>query len=124
MVVNIKHSTLAVLALVSLAATSCGLSYYRLSLVDGIDFPDWNVSKIVKKKTTGDEVVRLFGQPLSKYELLDNVEMWGYSYTTRFELKENGLLTDEAQFREYHKALYIRLENGIVTDFNYEPWGR
>ena len=114
-----KFLATSVVALALLAFAGCTLSYKRSTFDDGFYFPSENVSKIVKGKTTGDEIVQLFGGPLSKNDILENTEQWRYTYTTGVEVKESGLLTDEERSTRRHKTLVILLKNGIVTDFTY-----
>ena len=47
----------------------------------GKDFESSKVSQIVKGKTTGDEIVVLFGTP-STEQAAENGETWVYSYAT------------------------------------------
>lgn len=95
------------------------MAYHRKTFDDGFDFPSENVNKIIKGKTTGDEIIKMFGGPLEKDEILENVEQWRYFYLTGVEIKENGLLTDEEQSTRWHKMLVILLKDGVVTDFTY-----
>lgn len=119
MVANMKHLTLSVVAFALLTIAGCALAYHRSTFNDGFDFPSENVNKIIKGKTTGDEIIQMFGGPLAKNEVSENEEQWKYSYSTGIEIKESGFLTDEEQSTSQHKALFILIKNGIVTDFTY-----
>jgi hypothetical protein len=117
--VNTKHLTLSVIAFVPLAVVGCALSYHRSDDNDGFDFSSGNVNKIIKGKTTANELIQLFGGPLSKSEVSENEEEWKYSYSTSIKIEEKYFLTDEVQSTGHHKTLDILLKNGTVTSFTY-----
>ena len=118
-VANMKFATLSVVTVVMLAIAGCSLAYQRKTFNDGFDFPDENVDLIVKGKTTGDEIIEMFGGPLQKSAVSENEEHWRYFYSAGLEIKESGFLTDEMQSSRRHKTLVIVLKHGIVTDFTY-----
>jgi outer membrane protein assembly factor BamE (lipoprotein component of BamABCDE complex) len=118
-VVNMKLATLSVVAFVMLAMAGCSLGYHRKTFNDGFDFPNENVDLIVNGKTTGDEIIEMFGGPLQKIEVSESEEHWRYFYSTGFEIKESGFLTDETQSSRWHKTLVIVLKHGVVTNFTY-----
>lgn len=119
MVVNMKHLTFPVVAFISLAVVGCALAFHHTTYNDGFDFPSENVNKIMKGKTTGDELIQMFGGPLEKFEVSENEEEWKYSYSTGTEIVEHGFLTDKEQSTSQHKTLDILLKNGTVTDFTF-----
>ena len=86
---------------------------------DGFDFPSENVSKIVTGKTTGKELIQLFGGPYEKYEISEDEEQWVYFYSTGTKFVIKSLLTDRDQSTGRHKALSVRLKNGTITSFSY-----
>ena len=114
-----KHLTLSFIAFILLAVAGCTLAYHRKTFDDGFDFPGENVSKIIKGKTTGDEIIQMFGGPLAKTEIPENKEQWRYFYTTGVEIKESSFLTDEEHSTRRQKTLVILLRNGIVIDYIY-----
>jgi hypothetical protein len=114
-----KLTTISVVAIVMLAIAGCSLSYHRKTFNDGFDFPSEYVGEIVKGKTTGDEIISMFGGPLQKNDISDNEEQWRYYYMTGIEINENGFLTDEQHSSRWSKTLVIVLKNGIVTNFIY-----
>jgi hypothetical protein len=77
------------------------------------------VNKIIRGKTTGDELIQMFGGPLAKIEVSENEEEWKYSCSTGTQIVVKGFLTDQEQSTGQHKMLDIMLKNGIVTDFTY-----
>jgi len=118
-VLNMKFATLSVVAVVMLAVAGCSLAYHRKTFNDGFDFPSENVGLIVKGKTTGDEIIEMFGGPLQKSDISEDAEQWRYFYSTGIEIKESVFLTDETQSSRWHKTLVIVLKHGIVTNFIY-----
>jgi hypothetical protein len=114
-----KHITSYVVAFVVLSVVGCSLSYQRKTFDEGFYFFSENVNKIILGKTTGDEIIDLFGGPLAKIEIMQNEEQWRYYYSTGIEIRESGFLTDEVQSTRWHKTLVIRFKNGIVTGFIY-----
>jgi outer membrane protein assembly factor BamE (lipoprotein component of BamABCDE complex) len=118
-VTNMKLIKTSVVSFALLAIAGCTLAYHRSTITGGFDFPGGNVSMIVKGKTTGDEIIQMFGGPLSKNDILENEEQWRYSYSTGIEIRESGFLTDEEHSTHWHKTLVILFKNGIVTDFTY-----
>jgi hypothetical protein len=117
--VNMKHSTLSVVAFVLLVLAGCTFGFHRSSHNDGFDFPSENVSRIIIGKTTDDELIQMFGGPLAKYEVSENEERWKYSYSTGTEIEEQVFLTDTVQSTSHQKTLDILLKNGTVTNFTY-----
>jgi hypothetical protein len=118
-VVNMKYLKLSVTAVILLAVIGCTFSFRHSTDNDGFDFPSENVNKIIKGKTTGNEIIQMFGGPLSKLEVSKNEEQWIYSFSNRTKFSVEGLLTDKAELTGHHKALYILLKNGTVTNFTY-----
>jgi hypothetical protein len=120
---NLKRTTifamLPVTAFVLLEVAGCSLAYHRKTFNDGFDFPSENVDLIVKGKTTGDEIIEMFGGPLQKKDISENQEQWRYFYSTGIEIKESGFLTVEEHSARWHKTLVIVFKNGIVTNFIY-----
>jgi hypothetical protein len=124
---NMKYLALPVVAFTLLAVVGCAFSFSNSTYNDGFDFPSEDVSKIMIGQTTCDELIKMFGGPLSKYEVSEDEEQWMYSYSTGNKFEISGFLTDKAQSTSQHKSLYIRLKNGIITSFSYtessEPHG-
>jgi hypothetical protein len=118
-VVNNKHLTFSVVAFSLLAVVGCTLAFHRTTYNDGFDFPSENVNKIMIGKTTGDELIQMFGGPLAKIEVSEDEEEWKYSSSTGTEIVVKGFLTDKEQSTGQHKTLDIMLKNGTVTDFTY-----
>lgn len=118
-VVNMKHLTLSVVAFILLAVVGCTFAFRHSNYNNGFNFPSENVNKIKKGKTTANELIQMFGGPLTKFEVSENEEVWNYSYSTGIQIVEKGFLTDTAQATGQHMRLNILLKNGTVTDFSY-----
>ena len=123
-----KYSTLSVVAFILLSVVGCAYSFRDSSYDDGFDFPSENVKKILKGKTTADELIQMLGGPRSKYEISENEEEWIYFYATGNQFESRGFLTDQVQQSTRHyKVLNIRIKNGTIMSFYYtegsEPYG-
>jgi len=108
-----------IVAIVLFEAVGCALSYRRSTDNDGFDFPSDKVKKIIKGKTTGDEIIHMFGGPFSKSDISENEEEWGYYYSSGVEINENSFLSNYVYATGYRKSLVIRLKNGTVSNFIY-----
>jgi hypothetical protein len=100
-------------------AVGCTLGYRQSDNNDGFDFPSGKINKIIKGKTTADEIIRMFGGPLSKSSVSETEEIWNYSSSDGTEIIESGFLTDEVIKTGHRKTLVIRLKNGTVSTFTF-----
>jgi hypothetical protein len=114
-----KLIKLPVAAVVLLGVIGCTFSFRHSTDYDGFDFPNENVKKIVKGKTTGGEIILMFGGPLSKFEVSENEEQWVYSFSSETNYSVEGIFNDKTQSTSQHKTLNILLKNGTVTNFTY-----
>lgn len=118
-----KRLALAVVAVISLAVIGCATSSYSV----GKDFPSENVSKIVRGKTTSNELIGMFDEPFSKTVLSESEEKWIYTYSSGTASAQSYVFTTKVQTTGQHKTLDVLLKNGIVTNFTYtdrpEPLG-
>ena len=114
-----KHLTLSVVAFVLLAVFGCTFAFRHSDYNNGFNFPSENVNKIKKGKTTANELIQMFGGPLTRFEVSENEEVWNYSYSTGIQIVEKSFLTDTTQATGQHRRLNILLKNGTVTDFSY-----
>lgn len=94
-------------------------SFKHTTYEDGFDFPSENVIKIVIGKTTGKELIQMFGGPFEKYEISDDEEQWIYFYSSGTKFVVKSLLTDKVESTGRHKTLSIRLKNGTTSNFSY-----
>ena len=114
-----KHPSRPVIFFMLMLTAGCTLAFDHNIYNDGFDFPSENVKRITKGKTTTDDLVRLFGGPLSKRDVSEDEEIWGYSYSSGVKIIENGLFTDSIQDTHHRKTLNIHIKNGTVVDFTY-----
>jgi hypothetical protein len=117
--VNKRCMMLSAVAFILLAAAGCMSSFKHTVYSDGFDFPSENVKKIVAGKTTGKELIQMFGGPFEEYEISEDEEQWVYFYSTGTKFVEKSLLTDRVESTGQHKTLSARLKKGIVTSFSY-----
>jgi hypothetical protein len=118
-VVNMKKLMPYSLAIIFLVVVGCTFSFSHSTDNDGFDFPSENVKKIINGKTTGNEIIQMFGGPLTKFEVNENEESWIYSFSTGTKYSVEGLLTDNTGSTGHTKTLYILLKNGTVTNFRF-----
>jgi len=114
-----KHTSRFVTFLMLMLVAGCTLAFDHNIYNDGFDFPSENVKRITKGKTTTDDLIQLFGGPLSKSDVSEDEEIWGYSYSSGIRIVENGFFTDSVQDTHHRKALSIRIKNGTVVDYTY-----
>lgn len=114
-----KYLMLSVAAFILLAVTGCMSTFKHTVYSDGFDFPIENVNRIVTGKTTGKELIQMFGGPFEKYEISEDEEQWVYFYSTGTKFVVNSLLTNKVESTGQHKTLSVRLKNGTITNFSY-----
>lgn len=114
-----KHVTIFVVAFILFSVAGCDLAFRNSNYNDGYNFAGENVKKIVIGKTTENELIKMLGGPYAKFEVSQDEEEWQYVYTTGTETRMQGFLTDEDKIAGRGKSLFIRLKNGIVTNFAY-----
>ncbi len=114
-----KHLTLLIAIIILLMSAGCNLAFDHSIFNDGFDFPSANVKRITKGKTTTDDLVKLFGGPLSRIDISDNEVEWVYSYSWGSKYTEKGFFVDTDQESSHLKALSIRIKHGIVSSFIY-----
>ena len=77
-----------------------------------------NIQKIVKQKTTKQEIESLFGAPESKINSSLG-EMWTYSLVTRTIETKGGILNPISKYEVLSRALTIIFdEKGLVKDLS------
>jgi hypothetical protein len=113
--------TLAVVAVISFVVVGCinPTSSYTV----GKDFPSENVSRIVKGEATGNELVRMFGEPFSKMVVSESEEKWTYTYSSGVTSAQSYIITMKVRTMGQHKTLDVLLKNGKVTNFTYNEGG-
>lgn len=113
-----KRQVLAVIAVFSLVIVGCATHTSDYSV--GKDFPSENVSKIVKKETTANELIQMFGEPFLKTVVSESEEKWIYNYSSGTAKVERRFVhVGKVQTTGQHKMLDILLKNGIVINFTY-----
>jgi len=85
----------------------------------GRDFDSSLVKQIVKGKTTGSELITMFGQPVTKTVLSANEEKWIYSYTSGEAKAKNLIYTIKVESEGKVKTLDVLLRDGVVLNYTY-----
>jgi len=93
----------------------CATSSYTM----GRDFDSSLVKKIVKGKTSGAELTKMFGQPFSKNVLSENEEKWIYTYTNGEASAQSYIFTMKVESKGTIKTLDILLRDGVVLNYTY-----
>jgi len=112
-----KRQVLAVIAVFSLVIVGCATRTSDYSV--GKNFPSENVSKIVKKETTANELIQMFGEPFLKTVVSESEEKWIYNYSSGTASVQRGVLSANVQTTGQRKMLDVLIKNGVVTNFTY-----
>jgi outer membrane protein assembly factor BamE (lipoprotein component of BamABCDE complex) len=83
---------------------------------DGKNFASENVSKVVKGKTTSEEMVQLFGQPSTKTVLTASGEKWIYTYSAE---AQSYIAAIDVKNTRTQKRLDVLIRNGVVENFTF-----
>lgn len=110
-----KNLVLFVIVAISLTAAGCATSSYSV----GRDFSTENVNKILKGKTTGNDLLQMFGEPFSKTVLSETEEKWLYTYSSGTASAQSYVFTMKVESTGRQKTLDILLKNGVVTNFTF-----
>ncbi len=85
----------------------------------GRDFSSANVAKIVKGKTTVEEMTQMFGQPFTKVVLSATDEKWMYFYNQSSSKAQSYVVTMSVESSNYQKTLDVLISNGVVSNFTF-----
>ena len=85
----------------------------------GVDFPDENVSRIVRGKTTDKEITQMFGEPPSKTVSSETEKRWIYKYASGNATVVRHFTSVETKYKGKLKTLDILFKNGIVTNYTF-----
>lgn len=110
-----KYLSLVFFALVALNLNGCATTSYSV----GKDFSSENADKIVKGKTTRNQLVTMFGQPFSKTVMSENEEKWIYTYSSGTAKAQSYVVGMKVKTTGSQKTLDILLKNGIVTNYAF-----
>ena len=111
-----KSISLVAVVVVSLVVFGCTQILPPSSM--GRDFPGENVGKIVRGKTTDNDLIQMFGEPLSK-TITPDTEKWTYTYASGNATVLRTFTTVGTKYRGKSKKLDILFKNGVVTDFTF-----
>lgn len=85
---------------------------------NGVKFNATQVDKIVKEKTTAEELVQMSGEPFIKTVVSANQDKGIYMYMTN-EVEARVFLTMNVQSEMNQKALDVLLKNGVVVNHTF-----
>jgi hypothetical protein len=101
----------------------CATSSFKV----GNDFSSANVSKIVKGKTTSNEMISLFGEPFTKSVISATDEKWIYMYSNGTAKAQSYIVTMKVETTGTQKTLDVLITDGVVSNFAYtekdNPYG-
>jgi outer membrane protein assembly factor BamE (lipoprotein component of BamABCDE complex) len=106
----LKKSILCLIALLAMFFSACFTPKY----VFGVPLEKEKVDLIVKNETTEAEVLEMFGEPVNKVMMGDQVQ-WMYVYQDANV--EMGLASSTTKGR--YQKLDIQIKDGVVTNFVY-----
>lgn len=94
----------------------------------GNEIADENVAKIVKNKTTVEEVITMFGPPASRSTSGDGDERLTFSGSSTAYNMKMGIFSPwvgpSTQHSNSFKNLLVTTHNGVVTDYTYNSTSR
>jgi hypothetical protein len=114
---NMKSISLVAVVVVSLVVFGCTQILPPSSM--GRDFPGENVGKIVRGKTTDNDLIQMFGEPLSKTLISETEKNWIYTYSSGTATVVRHLTSVETKYKGNAKTLDILLKNGVVINFTF-----
>jgi len=98
---------------------SCASSTF----VSGTDFDLSKADKIIKGKSTKEEVISLFGQPFNK-SMINSAEIWTYQYMKSTGRATSIIIATNVTSHVDYKSLTISFDsNGVVQSTMYNVTG-
>lgn len=110
-----KFHLIAIITLMILFISGCATSSFSM----GRDFNSENVSRIIKGKTTSNEMVALFGEPYSKTAVSATDEKWIYMYSQSESKAQSYIVTMDVKTTGTHKTLDVFITDGVVANFAF-----
>ena len=105
-----KSTAILVILFLIAGVTGCSMTVFNT----GRDFDTSQIAKIEKGKTTSEELVEMFGEPIMKTVISENKTKWVYNYITS---KREGLYSKDANTKQ--KMLDITLSGNVVIHYKY-----
>jgi len=106
--------TLAALVM-GVVLSGCATSDYT----SGKDFPSSSVPRIVKGKTSSDELKALFGEPFAKSPINETDEKWIYTYSKGSAHAQNYVVTMKITTTGIQKTLDVLIRNNTVINYTF-----
>jgi outer membrane protein assembly factor BamE (lipoprotein component of BamABCDE complex) len=110
-----KNIECLLLLLIVTALAGCGTTQ-----TTGRDFDAAKIHDIKKGVTTGDELVRLLGQPLSKSNESANGAVWEYSWKKATAYATTSSAGTVIKTEGDLKTLTVLIKNGVVVSYTFK----
>ncbi len=110
-----KFRIITIVSLVVLSLSGCATSSYTV----GKNFASENVSKIVKGKTTSEEMIALFGEPYSKTVISATDEKWIYMHSEGTAKAQSYIVTMDVKTTGTQKMLDVLITDGVVVNYTF-----
>ena len=118
-----KYRVFGMISAIIFLLVGCATSSFTV----GNDFSSTNVSKIVKGKTTSDDMISLFGEPFTKSVISATDEKWIYMYSKGTAKAQSYIVTMKVETTGTQKTLDVLITDGVVSNFAYtekdNPYG-
>jgi hypothetical protein len=118
-----KYRVFGMISAITFLLVGCATSSFTV----GNDFSSTNVSKIVKGKTTSDDMISLFGEPFTKSVISATDEKWIYMYSKGTAKAQSYIVTMKVETTGTQKTLDVLITDGVVSNFAYtekdNPYG-
>ena len=118
-----KYRVFGIVSGIIFLLVGCATSSFQV----GNDFSSANVSKIVKGKTTSNEMISLFGEPFTKSVISATDEKWIYMYSNGTAKAQSYIVTMKVETTGSQKTLDVLITDGVVSNFAYtekdNPYG-
>jgi hypothetical protein len=106
---------ITMVSFIILSFSGCATSSYSV----GKNFASENVTKIIKGKTTSEELIVLLGEPYTKTVLSASDEKWIYMHSEGTTKAQSYIVTIDVKTIGTQKMLDVLISNGLVVNFAY-----
>ena len=110
-----KINLIVIISLFFISLSGCSTSTYSV----GKDFPSENVSKIIKGKTSTEDMLALFGKPYSRAVISATDEKWIYMHSEGTAKAQSYIVTVDVKTTGTQKMLDVLISNGVVVNYTF-----
>lgn len=93
----------------------CATSSYTVGAPINVE----NVAKIEHGKTTTENLIAMFGQPIAKSPLSATQEKWVYTYANGSATAQSYVVTMKVESQGHQQTLDLIIENGLVINHTF-----